>query len=474
MEKEIFTNLNGDERKTAAGGQTFRTVAGGKEAGSPESRRHARRRRINQERILEGLQGEQGYEKSAPADAETLSSAGHERAAGYDISTDRERSGGRDLSADHERSGGREKSTDPGTAVGHERSGGRLRRKTTSGNGGGAGTPGGPGKSKKAASGFTRLLALLAVMLVIGMIAGALGAKLVGYLTREKKQEPEISVITPEMERLEGIRKAFSQGTSVIQILRKYYPDDLVVYDEGKYDFTPIDRNLKMHSFSSDKVRKNTDGTWGYVDGDLEVMKGIDVSSHQGEIDWEAVSRTNIQFAMIRALYRGYETGNLVEDKTFRTNLENAQANGIKTGVYIFTQAVSTQEVDEEVNMLMGLLGAYDLDLPVVVDVEDIIGEDDRMDNLTKAERTELTKYYCERLEKEGFTPMIYYNLHGGAVLLDLAGVEDYAKWFAVYDSDFYFPYAYQMWQYSETGQVDGITGNVDLDLYFPGLMEGT
>ena len=119
--------------------------------------------------------------------------------------------------------------------------------------------------------------------------------------------------------------------------------------------------------------------------------------------------------------------------------------------------------------MLTGLLGAYDIEYPVVVDVEDVDGES-RTQHLTKEERTELIRYYCEKIEKEGYTPMIYYNIRGAVELLDLKELEDYDKWFAVYDSDFYFPYAYKMWQYKDTGRVDGVTGNVDLNLYFPDL----
>ena len=310
---------------------------------------------------------------------------------------------------------------------------------------------------------------ILLLVFVAGILAGVLGGKLAAKIRDGKEDSIAQSQITPEQERLEGIRRYFSEGRGVLETLRRYYPQDIVIYDQDKYWFSPVDDSMKLNSFDSEKVRKNTDGTWGYVDGDLAVIKGIDVSSHQGEIDWAAVAKTNVSFAMIRAMYRGYETGKLVEDKYFRTNLENAQRCGLDTGVYVFTQAVSKAEVDEEVSMLTGLLGAYDIEYPVVVDVEDVDGES-RTQHLTKEERTELIRYYCEKIEKEGYTPMIYYNIRGAVELLDLKELEDYDKWFAVYDSDFYFPYAYKMWQYKDTGRVDGVTGNVDLNLYFPDL----
>lgn len=311
---------------------------------------------------------------------------------------------------------------------------------------------------------------ILLLVFAAGILAGILGTKIAGKIREGKEDSLAQSQITPEQERLEGIRQYFSEGRGVLETLRRYYPQDIIIYDQNKYWFSPLDSSMKMNSFDSEKVRKNTDGTWGYVDGNLAVVKGIDVSSHQGEIDWAAVAKTNVSFAMIRAMYRGYETGKMVEDKYFRTNLENAQRCGLDVGVYIFTQAISKAEVDEEVSMVSGLLGAYDIEYPVVVDVEDVPDGESRTQHLTKDERTELTRYYCEKLKDAGYQPMIYYNIRGAVELLDLKELEDYDKWFAVYDSDFYFPYAYKMWQYKDTGRVDGISGNVDLNLYFPDL----
>ena len=312
------------------------------------------------------------------------------------------------------------------------------------------------------------VLPALLVIICFSAALGIIGFKLIVGLREKDNNRINAVEITAEQERLEGIRQSFSEGESTLSILRKYYPEDLVLYYDNRYSFYPVDKSLKKHSFDPEKVRKNTDGTWGYVDGDLKVEKGIDVSAHQGDIDWEKVASSNISFAMIRAMYRGYETGRLVEDKTFRTNIENAAANGIKTGVYIFTQAITKKEVDEEISMLSGLLGAYDISYPVVVDVEDVAGKNERMEQLTREERTEIVKYYCERISEAGYEPMIYFNIHGALELVELSELEKYDKWFAAYDSDFYYPYEYKMWQYKDTGKVDGITGNVDFNLYFP------
>ncbi len=312
--------------------------------------------------------------------------------------------------------------------------------------------------------------AVAAFIFAAGIFAGIGGKALITRLGNAEEERIKAAEVTSEQERLDGIKQSFENGNTVLKTLRTYYPDELVMYKNGAYKFAAVNNALKMNSFDSSKVRENTDGTWGYVDGDLEVIKGIDVSAHQGEIDWTKVAAANVDFTMIRAVYRGYESGKLLEDKQFRTNIEEAKANGIKVGAYIFTQAVNEAEVDEELSKLKGLLGAYELDYPVAVDIEDLTGSTERLEQLSKEELTKLIRYYCDKIEESGYTPMLYLNMDSAVNMIDLAEFEDIKKWFAVYDSDFYYPYAYQMWQYKDTGRISGINGNVDLNLYFPGL----
>lgn len=274
--------------------------------------------------------------------------------------------------------------------------------------------------------------------------------------------------LSSEQKRLLGIRNSLESGNSVLETLRRFFPETLVVSHGDRYIFKDIDNSLKMNDYESSEVTVLPTGEYIYArDGELISHKGIDVSSHQGEIDWEKVGNTDIEFVFMRALYRGYESGKLVEDDMFKINLEGAAAQGIKTGVYIFTQAVTEKEVDQELEMLDSLLGGASLDLPVVVDVEEAGDGTGRMDQLTIAERTEIIKYYCESIKERGYTPMIYFSITGAVLMLNLEELEDYDKWFAVYDTEFYYPYAYSIWQYSDSGSVDGIEGNVDLDLSF-------
>ena len=200
--------------------------------------------------------------------------------------------------------------------------------------------------------------------------------------------------------------------------------------------------------------------------------KGIDVSSHQGDIDWQQVAEDGVQFAFIRALYRGYGSGKLVEDTKFEENVQGALDAGIKVGVYCYSQAVTEEELLEEANLILQKIAPYDIDCPVVYDVEMVSGAHGRMNDLTVEERTNLTILFCETIQNAGYKPMIYHNMEMAALRLQFEALEEYDKWFAYYNKNFYFPYEYDVWQYSEKGQVNGIKGDVDLNISFVPLWE--
>ena len=89
------------------------------------------------------------------------------------------------------------------------------------------------------------------------------------------------------------------------------------------------------------------------------------------------------------------------------------------------------------------------------------------MNALSAEERTRLTKLFCETIENAGYKPMVYYNMEMAALMLNIAELEEYDKWLAYYNPDFYYPYDYDIWQYSHTGRVNGIEGDVDMNIAF-------
>ncbi len=274
-------------------------------------------------------------------------------------------------------------------------------------------------------------------------------------------EEGRRSTLTALMENL------VATGSSITS-LRPFYPDKVIVVSNGTFNFVDINTDLKLTTLDANNFRTDIDGVMTYVEnGEVTSYKGIDVSSYQGDIDWNTVKAAGVDFAIIRATLRGYGTGKLVEDEKFEDNITGAMAVGIHVGAYVFSQAITEEEVIEEAQSAIDALSPYCTGVPIIIDVERISGGDGRMDDLTPAERTDLIVKFCEVVSNAGYLPYVYYNTEMSIMYVDLTRLEDIPKWYASYSSDFFYPYEIDMLQYSATGRVPGIGGDVDMDLCF-------
>ena len=212
-----------------------------------------------------------------------------------------------------------------------------------------------------------------------------------------------------------------------------------------------------------------------YTGSDYQVLRGIDVSEHQHEIDWAQVAASGVDYAYVRLGYRGYTEGGLFEDPYFRANVEGALANGLQVSVYFFSQAVSVQEAIEEAEYVLARIRDYNITLPVVYDWEKINGETaSRTDNLDFSILNDCAVAFCDTVKNAGYEPAIYFNRHLGYYGYDLSRMTDYDFWFALPESSFpNFYYAVDMWQYSFTEQVPGIAEPTDMNLMFIPLETG-
>lgn len=255
---------------------------------------------------------------------------------------------------------------------------------------------------------------------------------------------------------------------SPLKMLRSFFPENLIYSFENEYVFAPVLEEVEKHSLLEENFQKTEEGLMQYVEnGTVTSHKGIDVSKYQGTIDWAAVKEEGIEYAFIRIGLRGYESAKIVLDEYYEANMAGANSAGIAAGVYFFTQAVTVEEAKEEADFVIEHLAGYDVSCPVVFDVERIAGGKGRADQLTKEERTDITIAFCEAVKAAGYTPMIYGNVVCFTRLLDMTKLNDYEKWYAFYDDYMYMPYNVSCWQYTEKGLVDGIPGNVDLNISF-------
>lgn len=206
----------------------------------------------------------------------------------------------------------------------------------------------------------------------------------------------------------------------------------------------------------------------GYLVYGGDSLVGIDVSVHQGEIDWEAVAADGIGFAIIRVGYRGYSEGQVYIDPYFEDNITGALENGIKVGVYFFSQATTVEEAIEEANQTIEWIDGYDITFPVVFDWERIEYDSSRTADVSGVTVTDCAIAFCEAVEAAGYQPMTYGSPNTVNDDLYIDRLLDYPFWLAHYTADWEvtsYPYFYNMWQYSSNGSVDGIEGSVDLNV---------
>lgn len=270
-------------------------------------------------------------------------------------------------------------------------------------------------------------------------------------------EDPQV-ILTPEGETpaapVRPQEPADPSGTDAVPEGKIRYRDRLIdiLEDVPVFAYDPKDFYLE-------------NGRMRCADRNLRLVHGIDVSVHQGIIDWKRVKADGVEFAIIRAGYRGYTVGNLVADANFSMNIRNALDAGLEVGVYVFSQAITEDEALEEADFVLEAIRGYDVTLPVVFDWEIVNSENARTRGVSTPQLMACAKAFCRRVQRAGYDPMVYFNADWGYLNFDLSQITQYDFWLAQYKEQPEFYYNFQYWQYTSKGTVDGISGNVDLDV---------
>lgn len=236
----------------------------------------------------------------------------------------------------------------------------------------------------------------------------------------------------------------------------------------GEWFDTDIDTEVVGHDYDWQYLENTESGISYEGDSRYYIRRGVDVSQHQENIDWNRVKAAGYEFAILRIGYRGYgQSGTLMVDYMFHDNIRGAKEAGLDVGVYFFSQAVDEAEALAEAQLVLDNLAGYELDLPVVYDPELIRDAQARTDDVTGEQFTRNTITFCERIKEAGYQPMIYSNMFWEAFLFDMKQLEEYPFWYADYEQIPQTPYDFVFWQHSASGQVDGIRGDTDLDIQF-------
>ena len=260
---------------------------------------------------------------------------------------------------------------------------------------------------------------------------------------------------------------------AMVAIIRMVLPEPVPdehagqVYLNDGFDMvwiTPFE-NVPVSTLTAQDFRTEN-GIPTYVGDAYRTALGVDVSEHQHEVDWFSAAQT-LDFAYIRLGYRGYTEGGLFVDPWFETNISGANAAGLDTGVYFFSQATNVGEAIEEAEFVIDQLRGYQVNLPIIFDWEKIDEETARTAGLGELTLTDCAVAFCRTIENYGYDAGIYFNRYLGYYGFDLSRLTDYAFWVSVPGDfpDYY--YACDYWQCSFTGSVPGVMGEADLNLRF-------
>ncbi len=244
------------------------------------------------------------------------------------------------------------------------------------------------------------------------------------------------------------------------------YHDDIY----GDFSAEPLE-GVPLNTLDWENLELGEDNRYTYYENGEAVSKtGIDVSYHQGDIDWERVAADGIDFAMIRIGYRGYEKGIMHRDELSESYISGAQAAGIDVGVYFYSQAVSEAEAREEAVYVCELIKDSEIKYPVVFDWELPDDSEARTLGTTTETLNKCASAFCQEITDRGYTAMLYSNLKMALTKYDMQTLSAYDFWYVEYKDGHNppsYPYELQMWQYASDGRVDGIDGYVDMNISF-------
>jgi len=218
---------------------------------------------------------------------------------------------------------------------------------------------------------------------------------------------------------------------------------------------------------------KNIDGKLYYFNdyGVKASYVGVDVSFYNESIDWNSVKAQGVDFAIIRVGGRMWRTGELYDDDCFSQNLYGAKNAGLRVGVYFYSTAISEVEAVQEASVVLDRLGGVGLDFPVFFDTEfSGIYPEARSDNLTASERTAIIHAFCETIQNGGYRAGVYSGQSFFQNQLDYGAISGYPIWLASYTNNNRLPAfsnRYDIWQFTDRGQVNGIPTAVDMNVIF-------
>ena len=240
--------------------------------------------------------------------------------------------------------------------------------------------------------------------------------------------------------------------------LPSYAEDEMSYYEQNDLanSFRYSNGEAKDVGDANYAARATTNSGW--PNDPKAICKGIDVSYHNGTIDWKRVKQSEVEYAIIRC---GYGTNDKSQDdKKWEENVKGCTDNNIPYGVYLYSYADTVEKASSEADHAIRLLQGKKLKYPVYYDLE----EDKLRDKISKQTIADIAQTFCDKLSAKGYTVGIYANKDWFTNYLTDSRFNNWTKWVAQYNTVCNYKGKYDMWQCSSTGRVPGISGNVDLN----------
>ena len=240
-----------------------------------------------------------------------------------------------------------------------------------------------------------------------------------------------------------------------------------ITYADGTEEWVLISPYLTKHTYDFTNLVCQSNIMKYYENGKKISYLGADISKYQDYIDFAALKSAGVDYVMIRVGARGYSTGQITLDENFDENIIRAQEAGLDVGVYFYSQAVTEEEAIEEANFVLEHIQNYQVTYPVAFWMENISNDKARIDELSKNDKTTIARAFLNTVKDAGYMPMVYGTKEWLIKDVDLSKLSDYDIWLSQNGDVPDYPYRFSMWQYSSTGDIDGISGYADLNITF-------
>lgn len=240
-----------------------------------------------------------------------------------------------------------------------------------------------------------------------------------------------------------------------------------VTYSDGKEEWIEVNQNLTANDYDFTKLMYEKPVMNYYVNGKKASYFGMDISKSQGVVDFNKFRKAGGDFVMLKLGGRGYSSGQVVIDEMFTEYAKSAIDADLHVGVYFFSQATTKTEAEDEAKFVIENLKGYKVKYPVAFRMETVGGDMTRVDDLSVKERTEVAQAFLEKVKAAGYIPMLYGDKEWLLTKYNLEELQKYEIWYVESEDIPDYPYKLGMWQYKTDGAIDGVAGDIKLDISF-------